>query len=135
METNSQSTTSEQGNSLQPQTSLDETVERSAASAQNLATKILQGLSSKRSDERWEDYEERVIQMFRQKGLFRNSESSNPSPDNPSLETTSEPYKRAPKGWKPDPSRHGRKFGPAAPTPSQTLSSKTESVDTTPATE
>ena len=78
MEINSQPTTLEQGNSPQPQNSLDETVERSAASAQRLATRILQGLSSKRSDEQWEEYKARTIEMFRQKGLFQNSESSKP---------------------------------------------------------
>jgi hypothetical protein len=46
--------------------------------ARALTSKILLGLSSKRSDEQWEDFEERVIQIFRDKGLFRNSDQSNP---------------------------------------------------------
>ncbi len=41
-------------------------------------TRILQGLSGKRSDEQWEEYKARTIQMFRDKGLFRNLEQSKP---------------------------------------------------------
>ena len=37
-----------------------------------LANRILAGLTSKRSDEEWEHYKERTIDLFRQKGLFKN---------------------------------------------------------------
>jgi hypothetical protein len=39
---------------------------------QQLADKILLGLTSKRSDEEWEFYVERTIALFREKGLFQN---------------------------------------------------------------
>ena len=39
---------------------------------QQLADKILLGLTSKRSDEEWEFYVERTIALFREKGLFKN---------------------------------------------------------------
>ena len=37
-----------------------------------LNSKLSLGLASKREAESWEEFEERVIQMFRDKGLFRN---------------------------------------------------------------
>ena len=43
---------------------------------QQLADKILLGLTSKRSDEEWEFYVERTISLFRQKGLFKNETKS-----------------------------------------------------------
>ena len=46
--------------------------------ARVLTSKILLGLSSKRSDEQWEEYKARTIKMFRDKGLFRNSDQSKP---------------------------------------------------------
>ncbi len=46
--------------------------------ARALTSKILLGLSSKRSDEQWEEYKARTIQIFRDKGLFRNSDQSKP---------------------------------------------------------
>lgn len=44
---------------------------------QQLADKILLGLTSKRSDEEWEFFVNRTIEMFRQKGLFKNETKSN----------------------------------------------------------
>jgi hypothetical protein len=48
-------------------------IEKAANHSQQLADKILLGLSSKRSDEEWEHFKERTIQMFREKGLFKRS--------------------------------------------------------------
>ncbi len=56
----------------------DDKVERAASSCQQLTEKILLGLSSKRSDEEWEHFKERTVEMFRQKGLF---DRSNQQPD------------------------------------------------------
>ena len=50
----------------------EDTVTRSAEVAEKLANRILAGLTSKRSDEEWEHYMERTIDLFRQKGLFKN---------------------------------------------------------------
>jgi len=41
-----------------------------------LNSKISLGLTSKRETESWEHFEERVIQMFRDKGLFKNDRSA-----------------------------------------------------------
>jgi hypothetical protein len=41
--------------------------------ARALTSKILLGLSSKRSDEEWEYFVERTIQMFQDKGLFKST--------------------------------------------------------------
>ena len=41
--------------------------------ARALTSKILLGLSSKRSDEEWEHFKNRTIQMFRDKGLFKST--------------------------------------------------------------
>ncbi len=51
----------------------DEVAEKAASHTQQLADKILLGLSSKRSDEEWEHFKERTIQMFRDKGLFQST--------------------------------------------------------------
>ena len=50
----------------------EDPVTRSAEVAEKLANRILAGLTSKRSDEEWEHYKERTIDLFRQKGLFKN---------------------------------------------------------------
>jgi hypothetical protein len=50
----------------------EDTVTRSAEAAEKIANRILAGLTSKRSDEEWEHYMERTIDLFRQKGLFKN---------------------------------------------------------------
>ena len=42
--------------------------------ARALTEKISLGLAGKRKTETWEEFEERAIQMFRDKGLFRNEE-------------------------------------------------------------
>jgi hypothetical protein len=53
--------------------------EAAARECQRLADKILLGLTSKRSDEEWEFFKNRTIEMFRQKGLFKNeTESTEP---------------------------------------------------------
>jgi hypothetical protein len=50
--------------------------------ARTLTSKILLGLSSKRSDEEWEHFKERTIQMFRAKGLFDHcNQQPNGKPD------------------------------------------------------
>jgi len=48
-------------------------IEKAVSHTQQLADKILFGLSSKRSDEDWEHFKERTIQMFRDKGLFKST--------------------------------------------------------------
>ena len=55
----------------------EDPVTRSAEAAQKLADRILVGLTSKRSDEEWEHYKERTIDLFRQKGLFKNEPTTN----------------------------------------------------------
>ena len=55
----------------------EDTVTRSAEVAEKLANRILAGLTSKRSDEEWEHYKERTIDLFRQKGLFKNEPPTN----------------------------------------------------------
>jgi len=44
--------------------------------SERLAQKILLGLSSKRSEESFEEFQDRVIGLFREKGLFRNEPPS-----------------------------------------------------------
>ena len=55
----------------------EDPVTRSAEAAQKLTDRILVGLTSKRSDEEWEHYKERTIELFRQKGLFKNEPTTN----------------------------------------------------------
>ena len=43
---------------------------------QRLSDKILLGLTSKRSDEEWEHYVYRTIQLFAQKDLFKSAQGS-----------------------------------------------------------
>jgi hypothetical protein len=45
---------------------------RTERAAAELNAKISLGLASKRKAESWEQFEDRVIQMFREKGLFKN---------------------------------------------------------------
>lgn len=42
--------------------------------ARALTSKVSLGLAGKRDTETWEKFEERAVQMFRDKGLFRNEE-------------------------------------------------------------
>jgi hypothetical protein len=44
--------------------------------AAELNAKLSLGLASKRKAESWEQFEDRVIQMFRDKGLFKNDHPS-----------------------------------------------------------
>lgn len=59
---------------------------------QQLADKILLGLTSKRSDEEWEFFKNRTFEMFRQKGLFKNESPAEPTApaSNPQKQHTSE---------------------------------------------
>jgi hypothetical protein len=50
----------------------EEVLARSAQAAAELNAKLSLGLASKRNTESWEQFEDRVIQMFRDKGLFKN---------------------------------------------------------------
>ena len=56
-----------------------EKVEAARRECRQLAEKILLGLTSKRSDEEWEFFKNRTIEMFRQKGLFKNEAPGEPS--------------------------------------------------------
>jgi hypothetical protein len=47
------------------------------SAAKELSERILVGLTSKRSDEEWEHYKERTIELFRQKSLFKNEPPTN----------------------------------------------------------
>jgi hypothetical protein len=49
----------------------EEPVTRSADRSQQLANRILAGITSKRSDEEWEHYVERTIELFRQKSFSK----------------------------------------------------------------
>jgi len=55
----------------------EDPVTRSAEAAEKLANRILSGLTSKRSDEEWEHCKKRTIELFRQKGLFKNEPTTN----------------------------------------------------------
>ena len=50
----------------------EEVVARTERAAAELNAKISLGLAAKRGTESWEQFEDRVIQMFRDKGLFNN---------------------------------------------------------------
>jgi hypothetical protein len=47
-------------------------LEESAKAAAELNARLSLGLASKRKTESWEQFEDRVIEMFRVKGLFKN---------------------------------------------------------------
>ena len=68
-----------------------EKVEAALRECRQLSEKILLGLTSKRSDEEWEFFVNRTIEMFRQKGLFKNEAPSEPSttPSHPEPTTES----------------------------------------------
>ena len=68
-----------------------EKVEAALRECRQLTEKILLGLTSKRSDEEWEFFKNRTIEMFRQKGLFKNEAPSEPSatPSHPEPTTES----------------------------------------------
>ena len=57
-----------------PHSPEEEVLARSAQAAAALTARLKLGLASKRKAESWEAFEERVIQMFRDKGLFTNEE-------------------------------------------------------------
>jgi hypothetical protein len=57
-----------------PRSPQEEVLARSAQAAAALTARLKLGLASKRKAESWEEFEERVIQMFRDKGLFKNDE-------------------------------------------------------------
>jgi len=65
-------------------------IEKAARECQRLSEKILLGLTSKRSDEEWEHFKERTIQLFTQKGLFKSAEASQ-APAQPAQESTATP--------------------------------------------
>lgn len=50
----------------------DEGLARTERAAAELTAKLSLGLASKRETESWDEFTERVIQMFRDKGLFKN---------------------------------------------------------------
>jgi len=54
----------------------EEALARTERAAAELNAKISLGLASKRQTESWEEFEERVIQMFRDKDLFKNRHSA-----------------------------------------------------------
>ena len=58
-------------------------VEAALLECRQLTQKILLGLTSKRSDEEWEFFKNRTIEMFRQKGLFKNKTNREPTPSHP----------------------------------------------------
>ena len=64
-----------------------EKVEAARRECRQLTEKILLGLTSKRSDEEWEFFKNRTIEMFRQKGLFKNEATSEPTPSHPEPKT------------------------------------------------
>lgn len=68
-----------------------EKVEAALRECRQLTQKILLGLTSKRSDEEWEFFKNRTIEMFRQKGLFKNEAPGEPSatPSHPEPTTES----------------------------------------------
>jgi len=49
---------------------------QSAQAAAELNARLSLGLAAKRKAESWEEFEDRVIQMFRDKGLFKNDRPS-----------------------------------------------------------
>jgi len=64
-----------------------EKVEAALRECRQLTQKLLLGLTSKRSDEAWEFFKNRTIEMFRQKGLFKNEATSEPPQSHPEPKT------------------------------------------------
>jgi hypothetical protein len=66
--------------------------EAAARECQRMTAKILLVLTSKRSDEEWEFFKNRTIEMFRQKGLFKNESPAQPAPpaSNPQKQQTTD---------------------------------------------
>jgi hypothetical protein len=54
--------------------SIEELVKASAKAAKELNAKISLGLLGKRETESWEEFEERAVQMFREKGFFKSED-------------------------------------------------------------
>jgi len=54
--------------------SIEDLVAASEKAAKELNAKISLGLLGKRETESWEDFEERAVQMFREKGLFKSED-------------------------------------------------------------
>ncbi len=54
--------------------SVEDLVKASAKAAEELNAKISLGLLGKRKTEFWEEFEERAVQMFRDKELFKSEE-------------------------------------------------------------
>jgi hypothetical protein len=54
-----------------PRSPEEEVLARSAQAAAALNARLSPGLASKRKAESWEQFEERVIQMFQDKGFFK----------------------------------------------------------------
>jgi hypothetical protein len=54
--------------------SIEEWVRGSERAAKELNAKISLGLLGKRKSESWEEFEERAVQMFREKGLFKSED-------------------------------------------------------------
>ena len=50
----------------------EEALARTERAAAELTSKLSLGLASKRETESWDEFTDRVIQMFRDKGLFKN---------------------------------------------------------------
>ena len=73
-ETNLPSSTDPISPSSPPQTSVDDLVRRSEEAAKELNTKLSLGLLGKRETESWQEFEDRAVQMFRDKGLFKNEQ-------------------------------------------------------------
>jgi hypothetical protein len=56
-----------------PRSPQEEVLARSAQAAAALTARLKLGLAAKRKTESWEEFEERVIEMFRAKGFFKNN--------------------------------------------------------------
>jgi hypothetical protein len=55
-----------------PHSPEEEVLARFAKETAALTARLTLGLASKRKAESWEEFEDRVIQMFQDKGLFKN---------------------------------------------------------------
>jgi hypothetical protein len=59
-----------------PRSHEEEVLARFAQDTAALTARLTRGLASKRKAESWEEFEERVIQMFRDKGLFKSGHTN-----------------------------------------------------------